>query len=117
MPVFGYGIAFNTSDAMTFARERSLVAKPEMDMHGIEHVYATFDFISREAGLVGAKLVIPFADDYQWLLQLFTNHNYRKAPYTEQQRLRSVARAAELLGNGQRAFWWWLPKGRWCPTE
>ena len=111
VPTFAYGIAFNTSDAMTFATEHRLVHRPEMDKRGFMHVRATVDYIVKKVGLTGAKLTIPYADDYEWILQVFTNHTYRRDPSFHQKLAARVPRAAEMLGSGQKGLWWWSTEG------
>ena len=80
------------------------------------HRRRPFDLIAEELGLTGAKLTIPYANDYEWRLQVFSNHNYRRDHFHHKLAGR-LPRAAELLGNGQNALWWWSTEGGWYSNE
>ncbi|KAI0711760.1 hypothetical protein C8Q76DRAFT_65540 [Earliella scabrosa] len=117
VPTFAYGIGFTTSDSIAFRTKHNLLIRPpDIDKRGVMHVHATVDHIASVVRLTGAKVIIPYADDYEWVLQVFTNHTYDKNSSSHQKLLRRLPRAAEMLGNGQKPLWWWSTEGGWGPN-
>ncbi|KAI0711761.1 hypothetical protein C8Q76DRAFT_65506 [Earliella scabrosa] len=116
VPTFAYGLAFTTSEGVAFATKHHLIHCPEIDKRGVMRVHATVDHIARVVGLTGAKVIIPFADEYEWVLQVFTNHTYRSDSCALEKLVERLPRAAELLGNGQKPLWWWSTEGGRSPN-
>ena len=116
VPTLAYGIAFSTSNGIEFATEHKLVHRPEMDKWGVLHVRSTVDYIAKKVGLPGAKVIIPFSDDHEWVLQVFTNHTYRMDSPSHRKLTERLPRAAEMLGTSQKPLWWWSTEGGWGPN-
>ena len=107
MPRFSYGIAFTKEEAIAFARKHKLFREGPGDKDGYWHVVRTVDHIVWRTRLTGAKLARPQSNKYRWMIELYTNENMYEVPYSRKAKKERVARAIEMLGNGQRALWWW----------
>ena len=107
MPRFSYGIAFTHEEATAFARKHKLLREGPGDKDGYWHVVCTVDHIVWRTGLTGAKLERPHSTKYRWMIELYTNETMYEVPYSRKAKKERVARAIEMLGNGQRALWWW----------
>ena len=107
VPRFSYGIAFTHEEAIDFARKHKLVCEGPGTKDGYWHVVRTVDHIVWRTRLTGAKLARPHSTKYRWIIELYTNETMYDVPYSRKERRERVARAMEMLGNGQRALWWW----------
>ena len=59
------------------------------------------------------------SEDYDWVIQLFTNHTCLEGiPFTATQLRKGVARALKLLGDiGEKPVWWWSAHGSCGPNR
>ena len=96
-----------TEEAVAFARKHNLFREEPGDEDGYWHVVSTVDHIIYRARLTGAKLGRPQSTKYRWMIELYTNETMYEVSYSRKQKKERVARAIEMLGNGQRALWWW----------
>ena len=107
VPRFSYGIALTTEEAVAFARKHKLFEEGPGDEDGYWHVVTTADHIIYGARLSGAKLGRPQSNKYRWMIELYTNETMYEVAYSRKEKKERIARAIEMLGNGQRALWWW----------
>ena len=117
VPTLAYGIAFNTSDVVAFATEYELDHFPEMDKWGVLDVRAAVDYITAKVGLTGAKVIVPYAANYEWVFQVFTNYARRMDAASHQKLAVQLPRVSEMLGTSQKPLWWWSTEGERGPNE